>query len=186
MNVTELDIKGAWILHGHRFPDTRGWFQEWFKHSSLESATGIGFTPAQANISKSSKGAIRGVHYSISPDGQGKLVTVMHGAIDDYIIDIRPTSPTFGTWIRVRLDSESGDSVLIDPHLGHAFQALTSDTIVSYLVTAEYNPDMEKGITPFCETLAIDWARHNVDAVSPKDLSAPDLLSQRQAGLLPR
>lgn len=185
MDVTALDIDGSWIIHGRRFPDSRGWFQEWFKNSSLEGATGITFNPVQANISKSSEGTIRGIHYSIAPAGQGKLVTVMHGAIDDFVIDIRPSSSTFGSWRRVRLDAESGDAVLIDPHLGHAFQALTNDTIVSYLVTAEYNPSMEKGITPFCETLAIDWAPHHSDDVSPKDLGAPDLLTQRQAGLLP-
>lgn len=185
MDATELDIKGAWILKGRRFPDSRGWFQEWFKQSALESATKISFSPVQANISKSSRGAIRGIHYSVAPAGQGKLVTVMHGAIDDYVIDIRPTSSTFGEWRRVRLDSEKGDAVLLDPHLGHAFQALTNDTIVSYLVSAEYDPEMEKGITPFCGSLQIDWAPHNSDAVSPKDLSAPDLQTQRQAGLLP-
>lgn len=186
MDVTELDIKGSWILSGIRFQDSRGWFQEWFKHSALERHTGVDFKPVQANISKSSQGAVRGIHYSIAPTGQGKLVTVMHGVIDDYVIDIRPTSPTFGEWRRIRLDSENGDAVLLHPHVGHAFQALTNDTIVSYLVTAEYNPEMEKGITPFCDVLAIDWAPHDDDAVSAKDLSAPNLMAQQKAGLLPQ
>lgn len=186
MNATELEIKGAWHIEGRRFADDRGFFQEWFKTSAFQEATGVNFSPVQANISRSAEGVIRGIHYSIAPEGQGKLVTVMSGAIDDCVIDIRPSSPTFGQWRKVRLTSDNGDALLIDPHLGHAFQALAPDTIVSYLVTAEFNPDMEKGITPFCTDLAITWAPHTRDAVSPKDLAAPGLTAQAAAGLLPR
>lgn len=186
MRARGLNINGAWLLEGIRFSDSRGFFQEWFRNSALLEATGVDFRPIQANISCSSKGTIRGIHYSIAPAGQGKLVTVMHGAINDYVVDIRPGSPTFGKWQRVSLDSENGAALLIDPHLGHAFQALTDDTIVSYLVSAEYNPDMEKGITPFCPDLNIDWEPHHADALSPKDSTAAGLLAQRDAGLLPR
>lgn len=185
MKVEQLEIQGAWLIRASRFSDSRGWFQEWFRNSSLLDVTGIDYRPIQANISRSSRGTIRGIHYSLAPSGQGKLVTVMHGAINDYVIDIRPSSPTFGQWQRVSLDSENGDALLIDPHLGHAFQALEDGTIVSYLVTAEYNPEMEKGITPFCPKLAIDWEPHHPDALSPKDLDAPSLLAQQDAGLLP-
>lgn len=185
MNVTQLDIAGAWHIKGNRFADDRGFFQEWFKSSALAESTGVSFRPVQANISRSSAGVIRGIHYSIAPSGQGKLVTVMSGSIDDYVIDIRPGSPTFGQWRRVRLSSANGDALLIDPHLGHAFQALEDDTVVSYLVTAEFNPEMEKGITPFCAEIAIDWQPHGERALSPKDVAAPGLLQQRDAGLLP-
>ena len=186
MTAKELDIRGAWHIEGRRFADDRGFFQEWFKSSSLHSMTGVSFVPVQANISRSAAGVIRGIHYSIAPEGQGKLVTVMSGAIDDYVIDIRPSSPSFGQWQRVRLTSDNGDALLIDPYLGHAFQALSDDTVVSYLVTAELNPEMEKGITPFCPEVGINWALHAPDAVSPKDREANGLSAQSKAGLLPR
>lgn len=185
MNVSELEIAGAWHIKGTRFADDRGFFQEWFKGSALMEATGVDFRPVQANISRSAAGVIRGVHYSVAPAGQGKLVTVMSGAIDDYVIDIRPSSPTFGQWRRVRLTSENGDALLIDPHLGHAFQALRDDTVVSYLVSAEFNPEMEKGITPYCADLAIQWDESHTSSVSPKDVAAPGLFAQRDAGHLP-
>ena len=109
----------------------------------------------------------------------------MAGAIDDYVIDVRPTSPTFGKWEKVRLDSRTGGSLLLRPNLGHAFQALEKDTIVSYLVTAEFNPEAEKGISPFCPKLAIEWDSAIAPLVSQKDIDAPTLADQQAAGNLP-
>ena len=186
MNIIPLSISGAWLIEGRRFDDDRGWFQEWFKKSVVFSQTGFDFSPVQTNISKSAAGSIRGIHYSIAPQGQGKLVTVMSGAIDDFVIDVRPTSSTFGKWEKVRLDSQTGGSLLLSPNLGHAFQALEKDTIVSYLVTAEFNPEAEKGITPFCPKLAIEWDSTIAPLVSQKDIDAPTLPDQQTAGNLPR
>ena len=185
MNITPLSIPGAWLIEGRRFEDDRGWFQEWFKKSAVLAQTGFDFTPVQTNISKSAAGSIRGIHYSIAPQGQGKLVTVMTGSINDFVIDVRPTSPTFGKWEKISLNSQTGGSLLLSPNLGHAFQALESDTIVSYLVTAEFNPDAEKGITPFCPKLAIRWDSTIAPLVSQKDIDAPTLADQQAAGNLP-
>lgn len=186
MNIIPLSISGAWLIKARRFEDDRGWFQEWFKQSVITTGTGFDFHPVQTNISKSAAGSIRGIHYSIAPQGQGKLVTVMSGTIDDVVIDVRPDSPTFGKWEKIRLDSKSGDSVLISPNLGHAFQALTDDTVVSYLVTAEFNPMAEKGITPFCSDLNIEWDSSIKPLVSPKDIDAPTLSAQQSAFNLPQ
>ena len=185
MNIIPLSISGAWLIEGRRFDDDRGWFQEWFKKSVVFSQTGFDFSPVQTNISKSAAGSIRGIHYSIAPQGQGKLVTVMSGAIDDFVIDVRPSSPTFGQWEKVRLDSLTGGALLLSPNLGHAFQALEHDTVVSYLVTAEFNPEAEKGITPFCPKLAITWDSTIAPLVSQKDTDAPTLTDQHSAGNLP-
>jgi dTDP-4-dehydrorhamnose 3,5-epimerase len=186
MEIVPLSIKGAWLIKAKRFGDDRGWFQEWFKQSLVESQTGFKFSPVQTNISKSAAGSIRGIHYSTAPEGQGKLVTVMSGVIDDFVIDVRPTSSTFGKWQKVRLDSNQGDSILLSPNLGHAFQALTDDAIVSYLVTAEFNPTAEKGISPFCPILNIEWDSVVNPLVSPKDIAAPNLLDQQKLDNLPK
>ena len=185
MNVTQLDIAGAWHIKGSRIADHRGFFQEWYKFSALAEATGVFFNPVQANISRSSAGVIRGIHYSIASAGQGKLVTVMSGAIDDYVIDIRPSSPTFGQWRRVHLSSENGDALLIDPHLGHAFQALMPDTVVSYLVSAEFDPHHEKGITPYCPSLNIPWDMSFPVTISEKDEHALTLPKAMAENFLP-
>lgn len=185
MRFEPTGISGAWMVELPRFSDDRGWFQEWFKLSRYAQEIGVDFRPVQANISKSCAGTVRGIHYSIAPKGQGKLVTVMSGAIDDYIVDIRRGSPTFSQWRRVRLEESSARAVLIDPHLGHAFQALTDDTVVSYLVTEEYNPAAELGINPLCTDLAISWSVELPLLISEKDSDAPTLSEASTSGELP-
>jgi dTDP-4-dehydrorhamnose 3,5-epimerase-like enzyme len=53
-------------------------------------------------------------------------------------------------------------------------------------VTAEFNPEAEKGITPFCPKLAIEWDSTIAPLVSQKDIDAPTLPDQQTAGNLPR
>jgi dTDP-4-dehydrorhamnose 3,5-epimerase len=180
-----ISISGAWLIKANRFQDDRGWFQEWFKQSVFFEATGFDFVPVQTNISRSAAGSIRGIHYSTAALGQGKLVTVMEGSIDDVVVDVRPSSPTFGKWEKIRLSSDMGDSVLLSPNLGHAFQALTDNTTVSYLVTAEFNPTAEKGISPFCPILNIEWDPSITPLVSQKDIDAPSLSDQQRLNNLP-
>ena len=186
MTVNEISLGGAWVISGQRFPDDRGWFQEWFRQSRLEEATGTAFRPVQANISRSAAGVVRGIHYSTAASGQAKLVTVMHGEIDDYVIDLDHRSPTFGRWERIRLSAEEGNAVLISAHKGHAFQSLSDGAVVSYLVSAEFDPVSEKGITPLCPHVAIEWDSELIPIISAKDRDAPDLLRQRDEGGLPR
>lgn len=184
-SFTETRIKGAWKISPVRHADERGWFQELFKFSEIQNSTEFEFTPVQINVSHSVQGVIRGIHYSIAPMGQAKYVSVIDGQIDDYVIDVRPSSPTFGTWDRVRLSSESGESVLLSSNLAHAFQVLTPTATVCYAVTAEFNPIAEKAINPFCERLAIKWNDSFPALVSPKDQAAPTLNDQITNGVLP-
>jgi dTDP-4-dehydrorhamnose 3,5-epimerase len=185
MKLSPSSIEGAWLVDPVRHGDDRGWFQEWFKKSEVEKQIGFSFEPVQLNVSRSQVGVVRGIHYSIAAVGQAKLVTVMSGEIDDYIIDVRPGSPTFGRWERVRLSSERGNSVLLGPNLAHAFHCLSDDAVICYAVSAEYNPEAEKAINPMCPTLKIEWNANFPVLLSPKDEAAPNLEDQRIAGLLP-
>ena len=182
---TESTINGAWIITPVRHGDDRGWFQELFKSSTVKNATGFDFSPVQINVSHSAQGVIRGIHYSIAPQGQAKYVSVLDGEIDDYIIDVRPSSPTFGKWQRVRLTAALGNSVLLGPNLAHAFQVVSTRATVCYAVTAEFNPEAEKAINPFCPELAIGWDSTIHPLLSPKDEAAPTLNQQRELNVLP-
>lgn len=183
---TESTIKGAWIIDSVRHGDDRGWFQELFKISTVKNATGLDFTPVQINVSHSLQGVVRGIHYSIAPEGQAKYVSVLDGEIDDYIIDVRIGSPTFGQWEKIRLSETQGNSVLLGTDLAHAFQVISPQATVCYAVTAEFNPDAEKAINPNCTELKVQWNRDYPISISPKDESAPTLTIQQSKFLLPR
>lgn len=186
MKLSKTNISGAWLIDPVRYGDERGWFQEWFKKSEVEKQIGFSFEPVQLNISHSNQGVVRGIHYSIATEGQAKFVTVLSGEIDDYVIDVRPGSPTFGQWERLRLSSSVGNSILLGPNLAHAFQCVSVDATVCYAVSAEFNPEAEKAINPLCSTLNIEWNKDIPILLSPKDEAAPSLDQQKSAGLLPR
>lgn len=183
---TESSIKGAWLVDPIRHGDDRGWFQELFKRSAVKNATGFEFSPVQINVSQSSQGVVRGIHYSIAPEGQAKYVSVLDGEIDDYIIDVREGSPTFGKWQRVRITAQQGNSVLLGSNLAHAFQVVSKMATVCYAVTAEFNPTAEKAINPFCPELAIAWDTSFPAVLSPKDEAAPLLREVLNSHLLPQ
>ena len=186
MEITPLEIEGAWVAESPIWSDDRGFFREWFKSESIKTVTGRDFGIEQANISLSSKGTLRGIHYSIAPRGQAKWVTCVSGAIKDVIVDIRPESPTFGKWIDVELRGDSGKAVLIGEGLGHGFIALEDNTTVAYLVSTPFSPTYEFEINPLDEKIGINWSMPIIDLkISDKDKNAPTLAERAADGRLP-
>ncbi len=186
MLTRTLAIAGALEIITTIRGDTRGEFVEWFKAPALQEATGRDFTLAQANLSRSARGTLRGIHFADIPPGQAKYITCPVGSILDFIVDIRVGSSTFGQWVTVELSSQNRNAVFLSEGLGHAFLALEDDTVVTYLVTDVYRPDREHGINPLDTTLGLEFPFPTSElALSPKDLSAPGLRQAQESGLLP-
>ena len=187
MKLTPLGIKGAWLAESPVWNDERGFFREWFKSEDLKSATGRDFGIEQANISSSSVGTLRGIHYSIAALGQAKWITCVSGSIQDVIVDIRPDSKSFGQWIEVELLGNSGQAVFISEGLGHGFVALVDNTAVAYLVSTPFSPTDEFEINPLDEKIGIKWRVDLRDLkISEKDKKAPTLAERLAEGKLPK
>lgn len=184
MKMEELAIKGAWVATSPIFGDERGSFREWYKATDITDTTAEAFGVMQANISVSSKGVLRGIHYSLAEQGQSKWVTCVAGSIWDVIVDIRPSSPTFKKWVGVNLDPHLGNSILISAGLGHAFIALEDNTIMSYLLTSPYSPGDEYEIFALDPELGIKWPIQD-PVLSKKDAQAKTLDQMRSDGKLP-
>ena len=172
--LTPLEISGSWLFQSPVHNDERGYFTEWFKSELFEKVVGNKFNLAQSNVSKSSKGVLRGIHFSIAKVGQAKWVTCVTGSIWDVVIDIRPNSPTFKKWTAVQLDGGSGKSIYISEGLAHAFLALEDETTISYLLSSPYSPSEELAIYPKDPELAINWPLMELK-ISDKDQKAPFL-----------
>lgn len=191
MDVRALSIDGAWELTPRQHGDDRGVFLEWFKATELEEATGRSLDLRQANMSVSSRGTLRGVHFADVPPSQAKYVTCPRGAVLDVVVDVRVGSPTFGRWEAVLLDDVDRRAVFLSEGLGHAFLALEDDSVVTYLCSAPYAPGREHGIHPLDETVAIEWPTQGRDGrplefqLSAKDAAAPSLTDAASSGLLP-
>jgi dTDP-4-dehydrorhamnose 3,5-epimerase len=187
MKLTPLDIQGVWVAESPIWSDDRGFFREWFKTDAIKEATGRDFGIEQANISLSSAGTLRGIHYSIAPRGQSKWITCVLGSIQDVIVDIRTDSKTFGQWIDIELKGDSGRAVLISEGLGHGFLALEDHTAVAYLVSTPFSPMHELEINPLDEKIGINWGMPPSEfKISDKDKKAPSLEERFKEGRLPQ
>jgi dTDP-4-dehydrorhamnose 3,5-epimerase len=187
MKLTPLGIDGSWLAESPVWSDDRGFFREWFKSEDVKAATGREFEIEQANISLSSAGTLRGIHYSIAPRGQAKWITCVAGSIQDVIVDIRTDSKTFGQWVEVELKGDSGKAVLICEGLGHGFLALQDNTAVAYLVSTPFSPTDEYEINPLDEKIGINWGMDfGLLKISEKDKIAPTLAERLAEGKLPK
>ena len=186
MELTPLGIEGTWLAQSPVWKDDRGFFREWFKVEDVKSVTGRDFTIEQANFSLSSKGTLRGIHYSIAPRGQAKWVTCVSGSIQDVIVDIRPNSKTFGQWVDIELRGDSGKAVFIREGLGHGFLALEDNTAVAYLISTPFSPNHEFEINPLDQKIGIKWGMEVSNLkISDKDKGAPTLTKRLTEGKLP-
>jgi dTDP-4-dehydrorhamnose 3,5-epimerase len=186
MSLKSLGIQGVWLFESPVWSDDRGYFREWFKSADVKSAIGRDFGIEQANISLSSKGTLRGIHYSIAPRGQAKWITCISGSIKDVIVDIRPDSKSFGQWIEVELRGDSGKAVFISEGLGHGFVAQEDNTAVAYLVSTPFSPADEFEINPLDKKIGINWGMGLSELkISDKDKNAPTLTERLAEGKLP-
>ena len=187
MKLTPLSIDGVWLAESPVWSDHRGHFREWFKSEDVKSITGREFSIEQANISYSSMGTLRGIHYSFAARGQAKWVTCVSGLIQDVVVDLRPKSKTYGQWIEIMLSGDSGQAVLISEGLGHGFLALEDNTAVAYLVSTPFSPTDEFEINPLDENIGIRW-RMDVEKllISKKDRNAQSLESIMRQRVLPK
>jgi dTDP-4-dehydrorhamnose 3,5-epimerase len=185
VEISELAVRDSYVLDLVPHGDARGSFVEWFRADVLSKATGYPFPLAQANHSVSGRGALRGVHCSQVPPGQGKYVYCPAGEVLDVVVDLRVGSPTFGEHSAVRLDGERPRAVFVPEGVGHAFLSLVPASSVVYLVSTPYAPEREFGIDPMDPELGLPWPADLEYELSAKDRSAPSLAEARERGLLP-
>lgn len=172
MRVIETQLPGCWVLEPKVFSDERGCFYEtWNK--KLFADLGLDLEFKQANISVSTRGVLRGLHYQW-PRPQGKLVHVLEGEAYDVAVDIRRDSPSYGRWTSVILSADNKRQFWVPPGFAHGFVALSERVIFSYLCTETYDPECDANLRWDDASLAIDWPV-SAPSLSNKDAKAPFL-----------
>ncbi len=171
--ITPLRLEGVCLVESSRHGDDRGWFVETWKASAFREA-GLPADFRQDNLARSERGVIRGLHYQAAPHAQAKLVRVILGRILDVTVDLRLDSPTFGEWLSVELDDQTGAALLVPEGFAHGYQVLSDQAVVAYKAGAEYAPAAERTVLWHDPELCIDW-RDLPALVSAKDQVAPTL-----------
>lgn len=170
MKIHKTSLEGVLIVEPDFFPDARGYFFESYNKKKYSEA-GLNMNFVQDNISKSSIGTVRGLHYQIGEHAQGKLCQVITGKVLDVTVDVRIGSPTFGQHFAAELTGENPKQLWIPPGFAHGFSVLSDEAIFSYKCTALYSKESERSIMFNDEDLNIDW-KVSTPNVSEKDLSA--------------
>lgn len=139
------------------------------------AAYGHDFNVHQHNISVlNGIGTLKGMHLQRSPSKEYKIVTCVVGSVMDAVVDLRLNSESFGQHALVELSALDGRSVLIPPGVAHGMQNLEDYSIVSYLHSDAYRPELESGVNALDESLNIHWPMEPAN-LSVRDLGLPSL-----------
>jgi dTDP-4-dehydrorhamnose 3,5-epimerase len=181
--VNQTAIDGMLMLDPQVFGDVRGYFYESFNQKDFERATGLTVQFVQDNHSLSARGVLRGLHYQVQHP-QGKLVRVTQGEVFDAVVDIRPTSPTFGRSVGVRLSADNKRQLWIPPGLAHGFLVLSETADFLYKTTDYWMPEFERSLAWNDPTAAVAWPLAELAPLQP-NLAAKDATAKSWDELRP-
>jgi dTDP-4-dehydrorhamnose 3,5-epimerase len=174
MQPVRTQLDGPVLFEPRVHGDTRGFFVETYRRSGYADA-GVPEEFVQDNHSRSGRGVLRGMHFSIG-EGQAKLVRCARGSIFDVVVDIRRGSPTFGQWEGHDLDDESHRQLYVPLGFAHGFLVTSPVADVIYKVSSYYSADTERGFKYDDPEVGIEWPAGEL-IVSDRDTGAP-LLSE--------
>ena len=121
------------------------------------------------------KSTFRGLHYQAKPSAQALCVSVVNGAIYDYIVDLRTKSPTFGKWTKNLLSGDNKKTLVLSQGFAHGFLTLEDDTTVLYKMSALYNKCAERYISYAEPKIGLDIANAKELIISQTDSLVPRL-----------
>lgn len=163
MNV---DIDGVTLVDLEVHLDARGSFLEFYRESWVPAE----HSALQGNISRSTAGSLRAMHFHRR---QWDYWFVVNGEMFVALADLREGSPTEREISTRRLTAEAPQGLFIPPGVAHGFLAET-DLTLGYLVDRYFDGTDEWGIAWDDPELGIDWPA--VDPVlSDRDRSNPSL-----------
>lgn len=166
--ANDSNIEGLKIISAKMSTDDRGVVRELFRDSVYfevlpETITGW----KQINLTRTKKGAVRGLH----GEAMAKLVTVAYGSAFGAYVDTRPDSKSFGAVQTVHITPSV--QVFVPQGVCNGFQAL-EDTEYLYFFDNEWSPGMPgTALCPLDTELGIKWPIA-IDASDPNQISEKD------------
>lgn len=149
--------------------DARGSFTELWRATWTE---GLATTPfVQANLSRSSVGVLRGMHFHRR---QTDLWLLVEGRAFVASVDLRAGARE-GPVASETFEMAPGEAVVIPPMVAHGFYAIDPIALI-YLVTVEYDGSDEHGFAWDDPRAAIQWPSLE-PILSERDASNPPLSS---------
>ena len=164
----ETKLPGVFEIHLEPHSDDRGFFARSWCQKEFE-AHGLNPKLLQCNISYNMrKGTLRGMHFQSSPHAEAKLVRCTKGAVYDVVLDLRPSSPAYMSWVAVVLSAANRQMVYIPEGCAHGFLTLEDDTEVFYQMSEFYDAESARGLRWNDPAFNIAWPVP-VEVISRRD-----------------
>jgi dTDP-4-dehydrorhamnose 3,5-epimerase len=170
MNIIPTAIPEVLIIEPRLFGDERGFFVETYQLARY-SEHGINRPLIQDNMSRSSRGVLRGLHLQ-NPSTQGKLVSALRGRVLDVAVDVRLGSPSFGHHVAVELSEDNRRQLWVPRGFAHGFVVLSESADFFYKCDDYYSPENEVVVRWNDPAIDIDWSVAD-PTLSPRDAAAP-------------
>lgn len=139
-------IDGCYEIAFVKLNDNRGHFTKTF-NVDMFNDLGISFELKEEYFTFSSKNVFRGLHFQHPPKAIDKIVFCLHGKVNDYVVDLRKNSPTFGKHICFELDDKKPKAVFVPAGLAHGFHVLSDSALMQYKVSGVFDKDCDAGIS---------------------------------------
>jgi dTDP-4-dehydrorhamnose 3,5-epimerase len=169
----ELPLQGVYLVEIEPIADDRGFFARTFCKEEL-AASGLVADFSQMSVSfNDRRGTVRGMHFSVAPYAETKIVRCTAGAVHDVIIDLRPASATYLDAIGIELSAVNRRAIYISAGLAHGFQTLADETEILYLIDVPHVASAARGIRWNDPHVKVNWPLP-VAVISERDQQFPD------------
>lgn len=173
MRFEPLDLPGAFRVVWEPQSEERGMFARTFCADEF-AANGLDPTVAQCNVSFNPvRGTLRGMHHQLPPAAEAKLIRCTRGALFDVLVDLRPDSPAYCSWIGIDLSADDGFALYAPEGVAHGFLTLAPDTEVTYQMSRAYEPSLSAGARYDDPVFGIEWPEPPT-LVAERDRTFPD------------
>jgi len=174
VKLEPLELDGAFRLTPDRRGDERGYLERLFCRETFRELGLKDCTEQVSEVVNARAGTLRGMHFQRAPHGETKLIRVVRGAVFDVLVDIRPSSRSYGRWQGFELSA--GDNCLLyaPAGLAHGYLTLSDDAAMLYFMDTAYAADHVAGVNHADPALGIAWPGAP-EVISERDLALPNL-----------
>ena len=165
MFLSKNTIKKPLTFKSKIFFDERGYFQELYLKKKINLSLKL------TAVAYSKRGVVRGLHFQKNKQ-QTMLVSVLKGKINDYCVDLRKNSKSFGKIYKNSI--YPGKLLYVPKGFAHGYTSLHKENIVLYHLSDYRDKSSEMGILWKDKSLNIKWKFKN-PILSKRDKSHSSL-----------
>lgn len=165
MTAIKEILPGAYVVENVAVNDRRGSFCKKYTKNLLDDLS-IDFIAYEEFYTKSRKGVIRGMHFTMPPFDQAKIISCVFGMVNDVVLDLRK-GPNYGEYAEIILNADSPSLLILPSGIAHGFESLSDDSLVTYTTDKAYVANLDCGIS--YRSFGYEW-RTKDPILSSRDL----------------